>query len=646
MGQEEDIKRVSELISLWVTKIKINNYVNFYDINKVAEDLSLKLLNEIYDYNLENLNDEKVNFPSIDLGDKVKKIAFQITSRKDVKKIHESLQKFAKGPNKTFFNGIRFLILTQDRKPRLKKEKYQSIYPNFDPQLHIFNVGDLIFDIKKIYCIDKNKFYRILDILEDDVAEKVIKKRKFRTGQSILKHLKDCTKSKLVSLIISGNLTLDQINTAIMQNEGEAITLLRSVEKQYELHSDKWFHLLCNHIASRLSDPTQPSFEISFDDSYDWRARNIAISWMRFCPHDRRQKSESRLIGIDNDLPWLIWEIKRLVTSGLGFLGKLDINRDFKEKELVLDDEYTNRKLGYDMMRAYLNCFIYHKHNLALLDFSKVYNATLNFGDEANFPDFDFDTLFHVIQPGSIKVLFEHCYKRKHWSFLKPLLLEAFTKKPFSMLFGQLRGIIENSSLGFLHQAALFAMANIKSPESVEYLSSLDNNVPGVIESFLLAIGVNAAFEYQDDLMRNIDSNKWSSPKTLYALWSLGELAKKNKKALEFLKQNFFKSDGLLLKSLCLLGLVKAGEEISRTELEVAMDTATVSYDKLIIGIAATILGQFTVLEKAIHHLQENGPTIWLFQGHIYRDFIEVLENHGGSMGQTILELLNIGDVV
>lgn len=68
MGKEEELKRVIKLITLWITEIKVNNCVNFYDINKVAEDLSRRILNEIYGYQLENLNYEKDNYPGIGLG--------------------------------------------------------------------------------------------------------------------------------------------------------------------------------------------------------------------------------------------------------------------------------------------------------------------------------------------------------------------------------------------------------------------------------------------------------------------------------------------------------------------------------------------------------------------------------------------------
>jgi hypothetical protein len=163
----EELNRVLFLISWWLSAIKSHNAIGFFDINKVAEDVSLRLLNEIYGYQLENLNYERDNYPGIDLGDEINKIGFQITSRKDTQKIQESLEKFIKGPKDKFSNGIYFLILTQEKKPQLSKEKYSQIYPRFDPKKHILTATDLIKEIRKVFETDKKKFHRIKYLLEN-----------------------------------------------------------------------------------------------------------------------------------------------------------------------------------------------------------------------------------------------------------------------------------------------------------------------------------------------------------------------------------------------------------------------------------------------------------------------------------------------
>ncbi len=179
-GMEEEIKRVIELMTYWVMKIKANNCLDFYDINRVAEDLALRLLNAIYDLRLTNLNDEKRKYPGIDLGDKENKIAFQVTSRIDAPKIQEDLKTFVKGDKKTYSNGIRFLILNET-KPKLTPQKWREIDADFNPKEHIITPEDLIKEIRKLYNgndTERARFYRIKEILEVEVAVKGLKNGK------------------------------------------------------------------------------------------------------------------------------------------------------------------------------------------------------------------------------------------------------------------------------------------------------------------------------------------------------------------------------------------------------------------------------------------------------------------------------------
>ncbi|MCP4151232.1 MAG: SMEK domain-containing protein [bacterium] len=170
MGSQEEIERISELLARWLARVRILNKMGLFHINIHAENIAVKLLNEIYDYNLENLNKEKSNFAGIDLGDKVTKIAFQVTSRKDVKKIKDNLKTFAEGDLKNIYsNGIRFLILNQD-KPG-KSNAYQKIYPAFDQEAHFLNDGDLAREVMEIQQRDEEKFLRIKHILEKEFGD-------------------------------------------------------------------------------------------------------------------------------------------------------------------------------------------------------------------------------------------------------------------------------------------------------------------------------------------------------------------------------------------------------------------------------------------------------------------------------------------
>ncbi|HOV27751.1 MAG TPA: SMEK domain-containing protein [Pseudobacteroides sp.] len=166
LRNQKEINEITELITYWITQIRIQNAIGFFDINKISENLTMKLLNEIYGYNLKNLNYENFNQCGIDLGDDINsKVAFQVTSRIDAQKIKETLQKFVDNDyDKIFTNGIRFLILNVES-VKLGRIQFNKIYSQFDKSKHIITITDLVKTVERIYSEDFSKFERVLNIL-------------------------------------------------------------------------------------------------------------------------------------------------------------------------------------------------------------------------------------------------------------------------------------------------------------------------------------------------------------------------------------------------------------------------------------------------------------------------------------------------
>jgi len=177
MKQQDDHSEIIGLLAQWIVEIKIHNANTSYDINTKSEDLACSLLNEIYDYQLVNLNTKKHNFPGIDLGDEAKSLlAFQITSRTDSSKIIESLKIFVNNNyDKRFQNGIRFLILSEE-KVKLGRKNPKAIYPAFNKEKHIITIKELSKDILTLYNTNYNKFNAIKKILKFELSKKQLKK--------------------------------------------------------------------------------------------------------------------------------------------------------------------------------------------------------------------------------------------------------------------------------------------------------------------------------------------------------------------------------------------------------------------------------------------------------------------------------------
>lgn len=101
-------------------EIRKQNRRGLRDINVAMEDLMCDLLNLTYDYELENLNREKMNYPGIDLGDRYNRVAVQITSESDREKIEKTIAMFDKQGYRQEYD--RLIIMILGKKKKYKKE--------------------------------------------------------------------------------------------------------------------------------------------------------------------------------------------------------------------------------------------------------------------------------------------------------------------------------------------------------------------------------------------------------------------------------------------------------------------------------------------------------------------------------------------
>jgi len=176
MNKQMELQRIKVLLSRWIAEIGLDSNLDFFDINKISEGFSAKLLNLVFNLELVDLNKIHRNYPSIDLGDFKNRIAFQITSRTDFQKFKENLETFVvKNKNgksfaDEFSKGIRFLVLSI--KPiQYGKTQLNSIYNSFDKDKHIISFLDLYTLITNIYENDKPLFGKIKDLLNSEFKD-------------------------------------------------------------------------------------------------------------------------------------------------------------------------------------------------------------------------------------------------------------------------------------------------------------------------------------------------------------------------------------------------------------------------------------------------------------------------------------------
>jgi len=92
LKQVELINQFKEGLAEVSREVEISAAMSFYDINLICENLFCDLFKELYGFsNIRNLNeDEKKNYPGIDLADDEKRVAIQVTSDKKLEKTDKS----------------------------------------------------------------------------------------------------------------------------------------------------------------------------------------------------------------------------------------------------------------------------------------------------------------------------------------------------------------------------------------------------------------------------------------------------------------------------------------------------------------------------------------------------------------------------
>ena len=114
MNLEKYQNKIRELMTRFVTEIKVARAMDRTDINRVSENVLIPLFSEIYGHTeLKNLNAEDSNFPAIDLGDEETGIAYQITSTPSSQKIKNTLRKFAEHKLHEKYDHLIIYILTE-----------------------------------------------------------------------------------------------------------------------------------------------------------------------------------------------------------------------------------------------------------------------------------------------------------------------------------------------------------------------------------------------------------------------------------------------------------------------------------------------------------------------------------------------------
>jgi len=154
-------------MSRFVTEISHATAMGKTDPNKVAENILIPIMAEVYGYrNLKNLNfTEGSNYPSIDLGDETARVAFQITATRGIKKVKDTLTKFVEHKLYEKYDRIIIYIIT-DRQKKYEDEEINKIIQgkfSFDVKKDIWDYRNILEEVAKFQIEKAREVEKILE---------------------------------------------------------------------------------------------------------------------------------------------------------------------------------------------------------------------------------------------------------------------------------------------------------------------------------------------------------------------------------------------------------------------------------------------------------------------------------------------------
>ncbi len=170
MNQEIKLYRIAMLLSRFTEHVNILNSNMEFSINIHAENALISILNIVYDCNLVNVNyEEGKTYPSIDLRDDEKRVAFQITATGSMSKIKHTVTEYVKHRLHKKYDKLYIFIINR------KNNNYnQTVMNSITKEFlltkdNILDRNDLYLAINKTN--DFTKIESILSILEKQFSD-------------------------------------------------------------------------------------------------------------------------------------------------------------------------------------------------------------------------------------------------------------------------------------------------------------------------------------------------------------------------------------------------------------------------------------------------------------------------------------------
>ena len=226
---------IEEKLAILSIRVKNRGKLNILDVHMHSENFYRDLMNLLYDWSLNNINNSIQNVEAIDLIDYNKKIIVQISATVTKAKIEKSLDK--KIIEKYAQRGYKFKFVSiAENADKLRKQNYQNPYGvGFEPQNDIFDISSLEKDIIDLQTEKMERVYQFIKAELGNMPDSISFNSDLATIINILAEVKLDSDEPL------GNINMYEIDKKIAFNKLDIASMIindykifyNQIEKKY-----------------------------------------------------------------------------------------------------------------------------------------------------------------------------------------------------------------------------------------------------------------------------------------------------------------------------------------------------------------------------------------------------------------------------
>lgn len=162
---------IEERLATLATAINLNGKLNFLNLHNHAETFYLYFFNELFGWNLENLNKTKHNAEAIDLiSHSPEKIIIQVSATSTKEKIESALKKKIIEDYKNKDYCFKFISISKDASELRKKTYANPHCISFNPSSDIYDITSIL---KCILHLDVEIQKRIYNFIKKELGQEV-----------------------------------------------------------------------------------------------------------------------------------------------------------------------------------------------------------------------------------------------------------------------------------------------------------------------------------------------------------------------------------------------------------------------------------------------------------------------------------------